>query len=231
MYKANTTCPYVKDKMKLSSYCWILCPEDEFDMVEQSNPDVNVVGYRGKSVAGYATKLIKSIGYPEEPSVNGEWKDEAEAESYKKIMMRLLRLDFNEPIVASQSENELNYVEEYKARMTAETVKNENESNYVIEHLAGMTTAIAKSGLVGSQVDAEIINDELLNSQEFEALVKSFFDCAVNNENSLSMLGVTTNPEIEKFSEKLNENGVKLSSEHIGRINIITKRTSCIIFV
>lgn len=45
------------------SFGYILCPCEEVELVRRENPNVNVVGYVGSNVDGYANSLLSILGY------------------------------------------------------------------------------------------------------------------------------------------------------------------------
>ena len=77
---------YFQDAVDLKNG-YILCPENEIEQMKTSNPHTTVVGYKGKSVDGYANALVSMLGYRVESCHQDAWgsyDDEAKAVAFAK---------------------------------------------------------------------------------------------------------------------------------------------------
>ncbi len=54
---------FVRGSAKLNNNDWILCPQEEVEIMKEENPDVNVIGYEGENVINYTNKFMKLFGY------------------------------------------------------------------------------------------------------------------------------------------------------------------------
>lgn len=54
---------------------YILCPESEMEQLRKNNANAMIVGYRGKSVSGYANKFISLLGYKKETVMTHGWEN------------------------------------------------------------------------------------------------------------------------------------------------------------
>jgi len=62
--KANPVDTYTfNGGLDLTSNSYILCPKGEVEAVQKSNPNVNVIGYEGDFVDGYANAFLSTLGY------------------------------------------------------------------------------------------------------------------------------------------------------------------------
>lgn len=52
---------------------YILCPEDEVEKIQEENPNTTIVGYKGKSVDGYANAFLSMLGYKFEDIGEHSW--------------------------------------------------------------------------------------------------------------------------------------------------------------
>ena len=77
---------FVEGDLQLNEQCWILCPSDEEEAVRKNNPNMNILGYNGELVRGYATALASALGYRVEPHDNYKWLNTESAEDYTKLM-------------------------------------------------------------------------------------------------------------------------------------------------
>ncbi len=77
---------FVEGNLQLNEQCWILCPSGEEDTLKKNNPNINILGYNGESVRGYAAAFASALGYRVEPHDNFKWKDAISASSYSELM-------------------------------------------------------------------------------------------------------------------------------------------------
>ncbi len=54
---------FVRGSAKLNNNDWILCPQEEVEIMKEENPNVNVIGYEGENVINYTNKFMKLFGY------------------------------------------------------------------------------------------------------------------------------------------------------------------------
>ncbi len=54
---------FVRGSAKLNNNDWILCPQEEVEIIKKENPDVNVIGYEGENVINYTNRFMELFGY------------------------------------------------------------------------------------------------------------------------------------------------------------------------
>lgn len=67
---------------------YILCPKAEMEQIENQNRDVNVVGYEGRSVDGYANMFLSFLGYKVENIGEYAWTNSKDNEDAKNIYLQ-----------------------------------------------------------------------------------------------------------------------------------------------
>lgn len=75
----GSMCPvdtFILGNVELTENAWILCPKDEVEKIKKMNPKVNVIGYNGESVLGYANALLTQLGYKYESANKHSWHNE-----------------------------------------------------------------------------------------------------------------------------------------------------------
>ena len=77
---------FVEGNLQLNGQCWVLCPSGEEDTLRNNNPNINILGYNGESVRGYAAAFASALGYRVEPHDNTRWLNTESAEEYSKLM-------------------------------------------------------------------------------------------------------------------------------------------------
>lgn len=64
---------FTKGSLNLPQSSWILCPVDEVEKMKKNNPNVNVIGYDGKSVSNYSAPFLSALGYKAEEVNAATW--------------------------------------------------------------------------------------------------------------------------------------------------------------
>lgn len=74
---------FVRGSAKLNNNDWILCPQEEIEIMKKENPGVNVIGYEGENVINYTKKFMEMFGYQTfEMGEHGYIYDSAESYSF-----------------------------------------------------------------------------------------------------------------------------------------------------
>ena len=79
---------YIEGGLCLPKTSYILCPEDEIEIIKKNNPNINVIGYKGKSVSGYADLLVSMLGYEIESIGMWSWGNEKDEKIFKESLMQ-----------------------------------------------------------------------------------------------------------------------------------------------
>ena len=67
---------------------YILCPKEEMEEAKTKNPKLNVIGYEGQDVMGYANVLITMLGYKYEDMDKHAWFNESDCKNvYDTILL------------------------------------------------------------------------------------------------------------------------------------------------
>jgi len=77
---------FVEGNLQLNEQCWVLCPNGEEEILRITNPNINILGYNGESVQGYAAAFASALGYRVERHDNFRWLNNESAEEYAKLM-------------------------------------------------------------------------------------------------------------------------------------------------
>lgn len=77
---------YTKGSISLNNHTYILVPSDEIETTESQNPGVNVIGYDGKNVTGYANALVSILGYNQYAVGTHEWHNSKDERKYNDLM-------------------------------------------------------------------------------------------------------------------------------------------------
>ncbi len=79
---------YTNGGVELDKSCYILCPEEDYEMIKKDNPNTNVIKYKGQKVTGYANTFITLLGYKREQAGAYNWENEIDDEKAKGIALR-----------------------------------------------------------------------------------------------------------------------------------------------
>lgn len=72
----NVVDTYFEGDIKIPSSAIILCPKEEMKKVKENNPNVNIVGYTGKSnVTDFANRIVYLLGYRYETVEKHGWQN------------------------------------------------------------------------------------------------------------------------------------------------------------
>lgn len=77
---------FVEGNLQLNEQCWVLCPSGEEETLRKNNPNINILGYNGELVRGYAATFASALGYRVESHDNTRWLNTESAEEYSKLM-------------------------------------------------------------------------------------------------------------------------------------------------
>lgn len=75
---------FIEGGLKLPETAYFLCPEDEIEIVKKNNPNINVIGYKGKTVSGVADLMVSMLGYKLEIVSNFKWINSKDQETFKE---------------------------------------------------------------------------------------------------------------------------------------------------
>ncbi len=75
---------FTRGGVDLTKNAWILCPADEVETVQELNPHVHVLGYKGENAQGLAAPFLSQLGYRAESVGMWGWSDwESEQQFYR----------------------------------------------------------------------------------------------------------------------------------------------------
>lgn len=77
-----------KGSVQIPQGSYILCPKAEMDKIKNQNRGINVVGYEGRSVDGYANMFLSSLGYKVETIGDYGWANSKDAEDAENIYLQ-----------------------------------------------------------------------------------------------------------------------------------------------
>lgn len=73
----TTVDTYTKGSVQIPQGSYILCPQSEIEKLESLTRNLNVVGYEGENVTGYANMFLSQVlGYKKESIGEQSWKEE-----------------------------------------------------------------------------------------------------------------------------------------------------------
>lgn len=73
----NPVDTYYSGSIKLPSSTIFLCPEEEKEKIQNENPELNIIAYKGKNnVSGFANFLVEATGYQIETSSMWAWHND-----------------------------------------------------------------------------------------------------------------------------------------------------------
>lgn len=84
---AYTVDTFIEGGLKLPKTAYFLCPEEEIEVVKRNNPDINVIGYKGKKVSGYANLLVSMLGYKMETCGMWSWVNDKDQREFEKNLL------------------------------------------------------------------------------------------------------------------------------------------------
>lgn len=73
---------YIKGGLHLPKGTIILCPKEKMEEVKNANPNIEIFGYEGKYVTGYANALVNMLGYNQQSMGAWGWGNEKAEKSY-----------------------------------------------------------------------------------------------------------------------------------------------------
>lgn len=126
---------FTKGDIQLTDDCWILCPEDEVENLKKANPHVQIMGYEGNSVTGYANSLISNLGYHVETALDKHWENQENQEKFYEILKQEHGIE---------NIGKLHMDTEYRSR---------DESNTKINAIVQIYDYINKQGLITEPED------------------------------------------------------------------------------
>lgn len=85
---AYTVDTFIEGGLKLPKTAYFLCPEEEIEVVKKNNPDMNVIGYKGKKVSGYANLLVSMLGYKMETCGMWSWANDKDQREFEKNVLK-----------------------------------------------------------------------------------------------------------------------------------------------
>lgn len=88
----NSVDTYIKGGLQLPKGTIILCPREKMEEVKKANPSIEVFGYEGEYVTGYANALISMLGYEQQSVGAWSWQNE---EAQKKYYQDLKEANLN----------------------------------------------------------------------------------------------------------------------------------------
>jgi len=190
----GSMCPvdtFILGNVELTGNAWILCPKEEVEKIKKMNPNVNVIGYNGESVLGYANALLTQLGYRYESANKHSWHNE---NSVGQLLNVAEEVGLNTTPHASTSffENE---------KMLTEI----NKSIALIRMLID-------NNLVNSIEDYQSIMEQL-KSQSCN-LGKILMGLTTKKEYKDSRTITGNNKEVEIFIGELQLLGINISSTH-----------------
>lgn len=68
---------------------YILCPQNESDLVKKMNPELKVVGYEGECSLGYGNLFIQLLGYKKEEICDKYWNNPKDDKKFHEILNEL----------------------------------------------------------------------------------------------------------------------------------------------
>lgn len=84
----NVVDTYFESDIKIPSSAIILCPKEEMKKVKENNPNVNIVGYTGKSnVTDFANRMVYLSGYRYETVEKYGWQNLTNQKRAKSVVL------------------------------------------------------------------------------------------------------------------------------------------------
>ncbi len=200
---------YTYGGVTLDNSCYILCPKEEYKIIKQSNPNVNIVKYSGSNVTGYADMLITLLGYKKEEAKNLYWRNQEDNSKVYNIVAQA-----NLP----QKGNHMETIDKYKEDCydginavvaTFKAIQDNIEINN-IEEIASIYDQLLKSytflgyfhdiirgyGDVGFLGDEKVINDLFVSLDKYK----------VNYNHDLYRLLLSISAEVKADKDYVSEN-------------------------
>lgn len=75
---------FIEGGLKLPETAYFLCPEDKIEIVKKNNPNINVIGYKGKTVSGVADLMVSMLGYKLERVGKFRWTNSKDQETFEE---------------------------------------------------------------------------------------------------------------------------------------------------
>lgn len=191
---------YIEGGLKLPEGSYILCPEEEIDIIKGKNPGVNVVGFKGLNVTGYADMLVYYLGYRNQKASSNSWQDEAATKKY--IDMGTSKGIFSE---SDASEHFYKY---------------EKEQEGIVQNINKLKGLIKKIFDDNIMIDGSVLSHIIKNCHFDLSLKTSFKDEALKDLSNellsfLSSYGITIPNDVLNRYIELSEVESTLTKEEI----------------
>ena len=172
-----------------------MCPASEVAKAKQQNPNINVLGYQGDSVKGFADPFLSQLGY-RAPGV-GQWgwvSDEAQDQFYQ----------------IAQREN-------FRFQQHADTTEREDELFIMnINIMIALLKLLRDNDLVQSASDFERLKPQLNKQAGFNYLTAISFKTQVREPKNIDDNAIIAHgKQIVVLAEKMQKAGMPLSDKEI----------------
>lgn len=186
---------YTRGGIPLSRNAWILCPASEVAKAKQQNPNINVLGYQGDNVTGFANPFLSQLGYRAQEVGQWGWEFGKAQDQFYQIAQR----------------------ENFRTQQHTETTECEDEDLIIdINKMIALVKLLRDNDLVQSASDFERLKPQLDQQANFSLLTKLRSNTQVNKPENIDDNAIIAHgKQIVVLAEKMQKAGMPLSDKEI----------------
>lgn len=187
---------YTHGGIPLSRNAWILCPASEVAKAKQQNPNINVLGYQGDNVTGFANPFLSQLGYRAQEV--GQWGWELGSKAQDQFYQ------------IAQREN-------FRTQQHTETTECEDEDLIInINKMIALVKLLRDNDLVQSASDFERLKPQLDQQADFGNLTKLRSNTQVREPKNIDDNAIIAHgKQVVVLAEKMQKAGMPLSDKEI----------------
>ena len=187
---------YTHGGIPLSRNAWLLCPASEVAKAKQQNPNINVLGYQGDSVKGFADPFLSQLGYRAQEV--GQWGWELGSKAQDQFYQ------------IAQREN-------FRIQQHTDTTEREDELFIMnINIMIALVKLLRDNDLVQSASDFERLKPQLDKQAGFNYLTIIDVKTQVREPKNIDDNAIIAHgKQIVVLAEKMQKAGMPLSDKEI----------------